>query len=159
METKNAECKAAHSRLTRRPINLGRNHWKLSACHTPATRSHGEAHWHVAPLTWGGIIGNSIGVNLSTSRSCRPINLGRNHWKRVGEIATYTSALSRPINLGRNHWKRRSLCFGINDDRVAPLTWGGIIGNAKKKSTSNKRRSVAPLTWGGIIGNSVSQFA
>ncbi len=36
---------------------------------------------------------------------------------------------------------------------VAPLTWGGIIGNFRTIQGKDKRIYVAPLTWGGIIGN------
>jgi hypothetical protein len=39
--------------------------------------------------------------------------------------------------------------------KVAPLTWGGIIGNLMVSVIQPLRLSglVAPLTWGGIIGN------
>ena len=65
----------------------------------------------------------------------RPINLGRNHWKQ--EVFSVAIDLvmqfkGRPINLGRNHWKLGSAIFHCPHIvvTVAPLTWGGIIGNA-----------------------------
>ncbi len=37
---------------------------------------------------------------------------------------------------------------------VAPLTWGGIIGNVFGEPMGvREQQLVAPLTWGGIIGN------
>jgi hypothetical protein len=41
--------------------------------------------------------------------------------------------------------------------RVAPFTWGGIIGNffllKEGYTIFYVRNIVAPFTWGGIIGN------
>ena len=60
----------------------------------------------------------------------------------------------RPINLGRNHWKRVKFVIEVHAmQAVAPLTWGGIIGNSMTMAIAVKLAKVAPLTWGGIIGN------
>ncbi len=64
---------------------------------------------NVAPLTWGGIIGNEPVLRDHTL---------------VGEC--------RPINLGRNHWELKIAIVQRLRLHVAPLTWGGIIGNARK---------------------------
>ncbi len=110
-----------------RPINLGRNHWKLSTVEVP---------------------------DADIKR--RPINLGRNHWKRSGSrLSRVMLSVCRPINLGRNHWKL-GMCvvsWGLPVNKVAPLTWGGIIGNLDSATFPSFSEAVAPLTWGGIIGN------
>ncbi len=50
-----------------------------------------------------------------------------------------------------------SLKFKVTTpENVAPLTWGGIIGNISRWMFANSSGKVAPLTWGGIIGNGTS---
>ncbi len=87
----------------------------------------------------------------------RPINLGRNHWELHRSQAPLSRICGgRPINLGRNHWEHSYRNHGHPRRRkgVAPLTWGGIIGNALSETRHTFCGSdVAPLTWGGIIGN------
>ncbi len=85
---------------------MGRNHWKQRI--TRLTRPNIPEQ--VAPLTWGGIIGNPPAPPVSILREsrgfCRPINLGRNHWKPGHHVLFFTGLEPRrPINLGRNHWK------------------------------------------------------
>ncbi len=115
----------------------------------------------VAPLTWGGIIGNSS-ISLSSSRdrvSCRPINLGRNHWKlkpkTFRSLCTRVAPLTWGGIIGND---RRGRPLRELRSRVAPLTWGGIIGNRGQYGESVLLNMVAPLTWGGIIGNQRSIF-
>ncbi len=72
-------------------------------------------------------------------------------------MGDYTGVVQegRPINLGRNHWKPAIVISHDRTIRVAPLTWGGIIGNVGifNELSIRKKSFVAPLTWGGIIGN------
>ena len=47
----------------------------------------------------------SISAAAYDLSSGRPINLGRNHWKRPAPFVCGAWLAGRPINLGRNHWK------------------------------------------------------
>ncbi len=137
-----------------RPINLGRNHWKLATC--PVC---GGEDW-VAPLTWGGIIGNLARppvADKAPNPNVAPLTWGGiiGNFVNVLEWVLHRE-LSRPINLGRNHWKPPKQAIGrigFKGNLVAPLTWGGIIGNFLGKDPDPSGTRVAPLTWGGIIGN------
>ncbi len=114
----------------------------------------------VAPLTWGGIIGNYGDTLLKPLHSKgRPINLGRNHWKLKTAPAPVPAKTKegRPINLGRNHWKLSLVILDSFAFFVAPLTWGGIIGNSGDRFVVVSHDVVAPLTWGGIIGNNTKE--
>ncbi len=64
-------------------------------------------------------------------------------------VAGKNSVESRPINLGRNHWKLAVILGSFIDVVVAPLTWGGIIGNAdhRKVSMTTKIKS-RPINLG-----------
>ncbi len=116
-----------------RPSNQGRNHWKPG----------------------------SFAKNKRSTRPGRPSNQGRNHWKQLYNYTTdilTTTTNSRPSNQGRNHWKQRtgSRAGFLHCLRVAPLTRGGIIGNAACRFGELPHGLVAPLTRGGIIGNQSS---
>ncbi len=85
-----------------RPSNQGRNHWKQARVSSEGT----VVVTGVAPLTRGGIIGNSPAYSQRCYRwDVAPLTRGGIIGNLPQTLILFNCGFSRPSNQGRNHWK------------------------------------------------------